>query len=130
MHELALSKAIVDTALRHCDGRKVTVVRTRVGALRQVVPHTLRFNFQIVTRGTQCEGAMLEFERIAARLRCLDCGSEWDPAPPPAAQARELVPPASFRCPRCGAGESEVIAGEELEIESIDVEEEPCIAPG
>jgi hydrogenase nickel incorporation protein HypA/HybF len=130
MHELALSRAIVDAVLRHAEGRPVTVVRVRVGALRQVVPETLRFNFEIVTRGTGCEGARLELEAIAARLKCVRCGREWDPAPRPATEAGELVPPALFRCPRCGAGESDVIAGEELEVESIDVEEERCTAHG
>jgi Zn finger protein HypA/HybF involved in hydrogenase expression len=39
------------------------------------------------------------------------------------------VPP-SFRCPQCGAANSEVVAGEELEVESIDVEEQRCTAHG
>jgi hydrogenase nickel incorporation protein HypA/HybF len=130
MHELALSRAIVDAALRHADGRAVRVVRIRVGALRQVVPETLRFNFEIVTRDTACEGARLELELVDARLRCARCAREWDPSPRPAAEASELVTPSFFRCPECGAGESDVVAGEEMEVESIDVEEEPCTAPG
>ena len=35
-----------------------------------------------------------------------------------------------FRCPTCGTGEVEVLTGEELEVESIEVtdEEAACIA--
>ena len=43
MHELSLSSAIVNTAVKHAGGRRVTVVSLRVGRLRQVVPDTLDF---------------------------------------------------------------------------------------
>ncbi|HSD22743.1 MAG TPA: hydrogenase maturation nickel metallochaperone HypA [Solirubrobacterales bacterium] len=130
MHELALSRAIVEAALRHAEGRDVTVVRVRVGALRQVVPESLRFNFEIVSRETACDGARLELEMIAARLRCARCGREWDPTPRPATEIGQLVAAPSFRCPACGAGDAGVVAGQELEVESIDVEEEQCTARG
>ncbi len=36
-----------------------------------------------------------------------------------------------FRCPRCGAARVQITAGNELEVESIEVEEreDACIAP-
>lgn len=108
----------------------MTVVRVRVGALRQVVPASLRFNFEIVTRDTACDGARLELEVIAAQLSCARCGQEWDPAPRPATESGQLVAAPTFRCPTCGTGDADVVAGQELEVESIDVEEEPCTAPG
>jgi len=116
MHELSVSAAVLDTAVRHAAGRRVTAVHLRVGALRQVVPESLDFYWGIVSRDTVCEGARLVQELIAARLRCDDCDSEW-----------ELDAPA-FRCPACD-GAAAIAAGQELEVESIDVrEEEPCIA--
>ena len=56
MHELSLSSAIVNTAVKHADGRRVTVVNLRVGRLRQVIPDTLEFYFEFVARDTVCEG--------------------------------------------------------------------------
>ena len=35
MHELSLSSAIVNTVVKHAEGRPVTVVSLRVGRLRQ-----------------------------------------------------------------------------------------------
>jgi hydrogenase nickel incorporation protein HypA/HybF len=117
MHELSVSAAVVDTAVRHADGRKVTSVHLRVGALRQVVPESLAFYFQIVSRETVCEGAVLEQELVAARLRCEACETEWAADAP------------AFRCPGCAGGAVAVLCGDELEVESIDVETEaPCIA--
>jgi hydrogenase nickel incorporation protein HypA/HybF len=115
LHELSLSSAIVNTVVKHADGRRVTVVSMRIGALRQVVPDTLEFYFGFVSKGTVCEGARLEQELIPARVRCDPCGREWEIDMP------------IFRCPGCG-GAAEVASGSEFEVESIDVEEVECTA--
>ena len=124
MHELSISQAIVDTALRHAAGRKVTVVDVRIGRLRQVVPDSLAFYFEIVARDTDVEGAELRLEHVGSQLRCPACWREWDPAPPPVASHGEpsdgypAIP--AFRCPTCGEA-GEVLTGGELEVESIEV---------
>ncbi len=116
MHELSVASAILDTARRHAGDRRVTVVSVRVGGLRQVIPDSLLFYWDIVTRDTECEGARLALTEIAPRLRCPACAYEWD-----------LTDPV-FRCPGCGSGETAVVAGEELEVEFIEVEEAPASA--
>ncbi len=159
MHELSVSSAIVDTALRHAKGRKVTAVAVKIGSLRQVVAESLTFYFEIVARDTLCEGAVLEIDHVSALMWCQACGQEWDPAPPPiesgastaarlgyASQGheQELMPVGEpvlpvFRCPACEAAGAQVVHGDELEVESIEVsdnasdndrEEQQCIAPG
>ena len=117
MHELSIAMAVVDTATRHARGRPVTAVTLRVGRLRQVVPDSLDFSWGLVTRGTICEGARLEQQVVAARLRCGLCGREWEVTEP------------DFRCPACRAA-GEVADGDQLEVESIEVEEVACTAPG
>ena len=57
MHELSIASAVLNTALKHADDRKVTVVRLRAGTMRQVVPDSLLFYWDIVARDTACEGA-------------------------------------------------------------------------
>jgi hydrogenase nickel incorporation protein HypA/HybF len=121
MHELSLSSAIVNTAVKHAAGRRVAVVSLRVGRLRQVVPETLEFYFAFVARDSLCEGAVLEQTVVDARLRCRPCAYEW---------AIEIP---AFRCPRCGGSDVEIAAGDEFEIESIEVVESEevaeCTAP-
>jgi hydrogenase nickel incorporation protein HypA/HybF len=117
VHELSLSSAIVNTVVKHAAGRPVSLVSLRVGRLRQVVPETLEFYFELVARDTVCEGARLEQEAIEARLRCNPCASEWGIEIP------------AFRCPRCEGSDVVVASGEEFEVESIEVEEAECIAP-
>ncbi len=112
MHELSISSAIVDTALRHAGGRPVTAVQMRVGALRQVVPESLDFYFEIVARDTPCEGATLELEIVPALMSCQVCGCEWDPAPEPELGHEPLtaVLP-TFRCPGCELAGAQVVRG-------------------
>jgi hydrogenase nickel incorporation protein HypA/HybF len=117
VHELSISTAVVDTVVQHAAGRQVTTVTMTVGAFRQVVPDSLEFYFEIVSRGTVCEGARLEQVLVPLRLGCSGCGKEWAPEIP------------AFRCPGCGGAEVELLQGDELEVESIEVEEEACTAP-
>lgn len=116
MHELAISRAILDQAIAHAEGRPVLRVDMTVGALRQVAPDSLCFYFEILARGTVCEGAVLQPRPVAARLRC-DCGAEWELAEP------------DFRCPSCAGARITVLHGDELRVESIEVEEGQCTAP-
>jgi hydrogenase nickel incorporation protein HypA/HybF len=111
VHELSFARAIVDSVERHAAGQPVRVVSLRVGALRQVVPASLEFYVELVGRGTVCEGARVELEVVPARLAC--CGGEWEPP--------------GFRCPSCGGG-GQIVSGDEFLVESIEVEEERCIA--
>jgi hydrogenase nickel incorporation protein HypA/HybF len=118
MHELAVATAIRDAVLRHAEGRRVSAVRMRVGTMRQVVPASLEFYFGVVARGTPCDGSQLELDVVPAAFRCLACGERWQPEAP------------RFRCPSCDGPNVELVAGEELEVESIDVEEvSACIEP-
>ncbi len=121
MHELAVAQAIVAAAESHADGRPVSIVRVRVGRLRQVVPEYLSFYFEVAAKETGCDGAALQWERVDSRLRCSGCGEEWDPAPPPAQTGDELI--VRFRCPECESADHRVISGDELIVESIDVTE-------
>ncbi len=110
MHELSLSSAILDTVERHAAGRRVSRVNLTVGGLRQVVPDSLDFYFEIVSRDTVCDGAELRQTLVEGRARCDECAYEW-----------ELDLPL-FRCPVCGES-AHPVAGEEFMVESIEVSE-------
>jgi hydrogenase nickel incorporation protein HypA/HybF len=118
MHELSIADAIVDVALRHAAGRRVAKVEVSVGALRQVVPDALDFAFGLVAQGTALDGAELELRHIAAVGRCRACAaqSEMDDFP--------------LRCGRCGGLEMDVLAGEELQVDALELDDEPAISEG
>jgi hydrogenase nickel incorporation protein HypA/HybF len=120
VHELSIASAVLETALRHAGGRRVTTVSVRAGAMRQVVPRSLEFYFDVVARDTPCEDAELRLIEIETELRCRACDLRWSPQIP------------AFRCPACGGAEVTITAGQELDVDYIEVEPEEaaCIAPG
>jgi hydrogenase nickel incorporation protein HypA/HybF len=110
MHEMAIAGSVLDGVLRHAEGRRVTRVQLKVGHLRQVVPSSLRFSWELITKDTAADGATLGIERIAATGRCRTCGAETPQAGFP------------FRCGECGGLELEVVRGNELLIDWLEVE--------
>jgi hydrogenase nickel incorporation protein HypA/HybF len=113
VHELAIAGAIVEIASKHARGRRVVSVEVRIGHLRQVVPGALEFSFELVAEGTPVEGAELRIEDVPARVACRDCAEETR------ARAFPLV------CASCGSLTVDVIAGDELLVEALELEDEP-----
>ena len=111
MQELAIADSVVRIACSHAGDRKVTRVTVKVGHLRQVVPSALRFAFELVAQGTAVQAAELDIEEIAAAGRCRDCGSTTVLASFP------------LQCAACGGLDLDLIAGEELLVESLEVDE-------
>ena len=111
MHELSLAASVVEIALRHAAGRRVARVQLEVGWLRQVVPSALTFSFEMVASGTLAEGAALEITNIPAQGECRRCG---------AVSALHAFP---LQCESCGAFDLKIVAGEELLVASLELEE-------
>ena len=118
MHELSLADAVVAIARDHARGRRVSAVDVRVGRLRQVVPDALEFAFELVAAGTEVEGAELRVEHVPVRVRCARCAAESE------------APEFPLACARCGSVDVEVIAGDELLVESLEIEEELAAVGG
>ena len=111
MHELAIAQSVARIACARAAQRRITKVELKVGHLRQVVPSALTFAFALVARGTVAEGAELAIQEIPATGRCRDCGS---------ISAFAAFP---LRCARCEGLDLELIAGEELLVDSLELEE-------
>lgn len=115
MHELGICRSLIDVALsamaeRRSAGR-ATALQVEIGRFTAVVPDSLRFYFEVLSRGTLLEGASLEIESIPLRTRCGSCGRETEPDLP------------SLLCAHCG-GIVEIVTGRELRLVSVDVPEE------
>ena len=109
MHELAICTAIAKIVDRTAAGRPVERVRIDVGYLHQVVPDTLIHSWEMVVFATPLAGSVLEINHIAAVIECRTCGART-----------ELTEPI-FRCGGCNSFETDVIAGNEMLVTSLDV---------
>lgn len=114
MHELSIAVSLVELAEQSARaGGAVAIrsVRVRVGALSGVVVEALESAYPFASEGTMCEGATLEIDSVPARVRCRACGLEAE---------MEGVGP--FLCPSCGEPGPEVVAGDELELATMEIE--------
>jgi hydrogenase nickel incorporation protein HypA/HybF len=112
VHELAIAESVVRIAESHAEGRRVTKVYLKAGHLRQVVPSALAFSFELVAQETSVEGAELVLEEVPATGKCRACGSE---------SRLESFP---LQCKACGGFDLEIVAGEELYVESLEMEDQ------
>jgi hydrogenase nickel incorporation protein HypA/HybF len=112
MHELSITENILEIACRHgkqADASRVTGINILIGRLSSIVDDSVQFYWDIISKDTPCEGARLNFERVPARLLCLNCGREYT-------LEAELEP-----CPDCGSAQIKVLSGEEFRVESIEI---------
>jgi hydrogenase nickel incorporation protein HypA/HybF len=108
MHELAITESVVAAVVDKVPEAKITVVRLEIGALSGVVADSVRFCFDLVTEGTNLEGASLEITEPEARCLCRDCEQEFSPDGPIAL------------CP-CGGVDVAVLSGADLRILSVQL---------
>ncbi|PNG27781.1 hydrogenase maturation nickel metallochaperone HypA [Methylocella silvestris] len=110
MHELGITRNIVSIVEEAAKGRRVTRVTLDVGRLSGVTPEAILFCFDIVARGTLLDGAKLDINSIEGRGRCRSCGEAFE--------TRTL-----FEACGCGSRSIERLAGEELKIRNMEIEE-------
>ncbi|WP_253194248.1 hydrogenase maturation nickel metallochaperone HypA [Gordonia sp. i37] len=118
MHELSLCHAIVEVVRPHAGVRRIDTVHLRVGALRQVVPETLMFCWDIVAAQEDLGGAALDIDWVEATVTCADCTT-----------TSPITSRFSIACPGCGSARVGVLTGEEFLVTSIDVAALDVTAP-
>lgn len=109
MHELAVTESLLSQALaeaRKHGASRITRVSLLLGESSSVVPDCVQFYFDELKKETPAAGAALHFRTVPLCIRCPKCGREFG-------KIEEMC--------ACNAG-GEVLTGQELVIESIDVE--------
>ena len=113
MHELSISQSMLDVVLEHAQkaGAKCVVrIDLQIGQMSGIVDESVQFYFDFISRDTLAEGARLVFHHIPARFSCRSCSTEFEP------EERDWL------CPNCGATGGRIVAGQEMLVESIEVE--------
>ncbi len=110
MHELGITQNIVAIVAEHAKGTKVKRVILEIGKLSAIMPDAIEFCFDICSQGTILQGAVLEILEIPGLARCRQCGAEIHLEQP-------------FGICDCGSKLLDLIAGEELKIKEIEIEE-------
>jgi len=131
VHELAVAQALVEQVDAVIDQHaashdpdassshawQASLIRMRIGPLSGVVPELLARAFPLAAAGSRMEHAKLEFAHSPIKVRCQTCGAETE-----AAMNRLL-------CGACGDWHTQVISGDELLLESVELETAPSLTP-
>lgn len=113
MHELPIAQNILEISLRNAEqagAKKVLSINLVIGRLSSAVDDSIQFYWEMIAEGTIAQGATLHFERIPAEMRCLDCQHTFHPDD------------RAFACPNCQGIRVRIIKGDELRVDSIDIE--------
>jgi len=114
VHELAVAEQLlklVEEEAQRAGARRVVAVHLVLGEHSHIAEEALRFHFERLTsQGSPAEGAQLRVRREPMRFRCLECDADYAP------------PAGDWRCPRCGEVGKLLDPGDELRVESLEVE--------
>jgi hydrogenase nickel incorporation protein HypA/HybF len=116
MHELSIAASIIESvteSMAAYPGARVVEVRLKVGALSAVVPDSLEFCWSIAVEGTRLAGARLAVNVLPVIVHCDPCGQDV-----------QLEGVQSLRCPLCGEPSFDLRQGRELEIDSVEIDED------
>ena len=114
MHELSIANSILEAVRKErerLDGARITKVGVRVGELAGVDPEALSFGFEVLVKDSGLEPLALDIEPVPRRHECSHC--------------RHVFPVVDYQldCPACGSTETRCIAGDELDLAYLEVEE-------
>jgi hydrogenase nickel incorporation protein HypA/HybF len=121
MHELAIAESVARTVLEEMQrrsGQKLVAVGLRIGEFSDVVPESLQFGFDVITKGGPLDGVRFHIERTELRARCRSCGEQF--------RVNDL----NFECPVCGSRDIEIVSGRELEIAYLEIDDESPATSG
>lgn len=114
MHELSIAQnilEIVHQSVPKGELKDVRVVRLKVGTFSGVVADSLEFCFSAVTAGTVLSDARLEITPIPFRIRCEQCGREFE---------NDI---GFVVCPQCAGTQTTIISGRELQVSEIELDD-------
>ena len=116
MHELSMVEGLIkilDKEQRINDIKKIKKINLSIGVLKTIVPESLIFFFESISKGTRYENAKLHIKTIPLQIYCSKCdkgfefGNTYD---------------FGFSCKKCGNIDVEVKSGTELCIDSVEGE--------
>lgn len=113
MHELSVTQNIIKISCEEAEKHnvsKVKEIRIKVGELTGLVPQAIQYYFEIASKGTKVENAIIKIEKSPIKIKCSLCNGESE------------VNFNTLTCSHCGSKDYKIIGGNEFYIESLEVE--------
>ncbi len=116
MHELPITRSLLNLTLRYASehhAQRVTHLYLVLGSHSAIVEDSVQFYWELISRGTLAETAVLHFERVPGRMLCFDCSHMF------------YAEPDQLTCPACQSARVQAAVDDEIRLDAIDIETEP-----
>lgn len=113
MHETMVAQSVFDSVLEQAKKYKAKPLSVRIscGQFNPINDDSLSFAFDLISRGTACEGMKLEILHKPLIAICRACGGKFD------------FDIASPKCPACSVSEFDFAEDAPLLLEEIELED-------
>lgn len=113
MRELPSTQNILNKALLQVpDTKRIKNIHLVIGEISQLDQKLIQGHWQELSKGTPAEHAQLHFRLIKAEVQCMSCFMKYYPLD------------GKIHCPYCGSYGAKIVAGEEFDLESIELDHE------
>ncbi len=112
---MGITQSILDAsfiAAEKAGATRITEIAVSIGELTEIVDFALQFAFEALTPGTIAEGATLVITMVSAKSRCRDCNLDY------------FHDRFEMLCPTCGGLNIEPLQGREMQIDSIEADDD------
>lgn len=96
--------------MKYAETRQIKQVNLLIGEFSDEREDAIRFHWDVLAKGTPAQDAQLYFQRTEAEMKCLICEQVFHPDGEISA------------CPVCGSLRLKLLSGDDVRLESIDVE--------
>ncbi len=109
MHEYPITQHIIEISSDSAKDNKVSKINLIMGDACGYLFESIELYFDLLSKGTACEGATISAEYTASKLCCRNCGELF------------IRQPFSFTCSVCGGEGAPTDIGREFYVKSIEV---------
>ena len=113
MHEMSLCEGILQVLETEAQKQKFSLVKKvwlEIGELAGVELDAMMFSFEVVTRNSLADGAILNIINVPGSAWCMQCSGTVS------------VKQRFDACPECGSYQLQVTGGDEMRIKELEVE--------
>ncbi len=121
MHEMPVTQGLLNLALEHARGCRITDIYLKVGRMSPVVPESVDLFFQYLSRDTLAESARLHFDIEPVEMTCQECGCLMDLTPWAQERPQLIMARAIARGCECGSKNLRVTGGVAFGMVSISI---------
>ncbi|HEB32532.1 MAG TPA: hydrogenase maturation nickel metallochaperone HypA [Spirochaetes bacterium] len=115
MHELSVTKSILDILLKHAasnDVSRIINVHLKIGELSDLEGEWIQRYFDYLSKGTVAQGAVIKIKKAPVQFTCDKCFTVF---------SIDIKKVEEIHCVKCGSAECTLKTGMEYYVEDMEV---------